>query len=227
MDENNLKSKLAILIIFFLFLFYFGGTENISKIKQQDKEILKNVDIKPINANDLFLGGPNSEVFIVNFIDTRASTSREFYFKTVDVLKKYVEMGNVAFVYRPFPIKSIDNGSFLEAEAILCANSVGEQIGFWKYLKERMSIVNEDLIISVLPDIAEIADIDIEKFKLCQKNNNYEDTINENIQGALNIGMTESPFAVIVNKNGQGFVLDKTASSEEIDASIKYLLSHK
>ena len=79
----------------------------------------KNLAIAPITASDHFYGVPKAKVVMVEYSDTECPFCKSIY----PDLKKIVDesKGEVAWVYRHFPLDNLHSKARKEAEATECA----------------------------------------------------------------------------------------------------------
>lgn len=90
-----------------------------------------NVKIRPVSPNEHILGSPNAQVTIVEYSDTECPFCKEFQSTLHQVINDYGPSGEVAWVYRYFPIASLHPRSEKEAEAVECSSQLGGETVFW------------------------------------------------------------------------------------------------
>ena len=86
--------------------------------------------VAKVTRDDHILGDINAPVKIIEFSDPECPYCKRFHTTMEQIIAEYGKGGQVAWVYRHFPLDSIHPKSRKEAEAIECA---GEQGKFWEY----------------------------------------------------------------------------------------------
>ncbi|MBP9714919.1 MAG: thioredoxin domain-containing protein [Candidatus Pacebacteria bacterium] len=166
----------------------------------QQQEAVKKIDIKPISQDDHILGNPNAKIIIVEYSDTECPFCKVFHY----TMQKIVDnnQGQVAWVYRHFPIDSLHQKAFHEAEATECAWDQGGNDMFWKYLDEMMKRTqsNDKLDVAELPKIASFVGLNLAKFNTCLDSGKFASKINSQIMDAKNAGAQGTPHSIIVTK---------------------------
>jgi len=168
-------------------------------------------NIKPITASDHILGNPEASVKVVEFADTECPFCKRFHLTMQQLIQEYGRNGQVAWVYRHFPLDQIHSKARKEAQATECANELGGNAKFWEYTDRLYEITpsNNNLDLSLLPQIAKEVGLDATKFQTCisgdDRGGKYADHIEEDYQDAVRSGGTGTPYSVVIAPNGQKF----------------------
>ena len=96
------------------------------------------INMKPISDSDHILGDKNAPVKIVEFSDTECPFCKRFHTTMQQVVKD--SNGQVAWVYRHFPLDQLHSKARKEAEATECAAELGGNEKFWAYLNRLMEV---------------------------------------------------------------------------------------
>ncbi|OGI95322.1 hypothetical protein A2917_02025 [Candidatus Nomurabacteria bacterium RIFCSPLOWO2_01_FULL_42_17] len=121
-----------------------GGAQPFEKVKEQIGEALKDSatgrpkQIRPITSDDHILGNANARIVIVEYSDLECPFCKVFHNTMHQVVEK--SGGNVAWVYRHYPIPQLHSKAFHEAEATECAWEQKGNDGFWKYIDKLFEI---------------------------------------------------------------------------------------
>ena len=112
------------------------------------------IKMKPVSDGDHILGDKNASVKIVEFSDTECPFCKRFHTTMQQVVKD--NNGQVAWVYRHFPLDQLHSKARKEAEATECAAEMGGSEKFWAYLNRIMEVTpsNNGLDPAELPAIA-------------------------------------------------------------------------
>ncbi len=167
------------------------------------------------------LGNKNAKVTIVEFGDFQCPFCKEFYQQTFNDLKtKYVDTGEVQYIFRDFPLTQIHVNAQIAAEAAECANLQGR---FWDYhdlLYTNGQSDGTDLDKASLEKYAAQLKLDSAKFNQCLESNATLPTVNQDVAEGTKDGVTGTPTFFI---NGQMVVgAQPTATFEQaIEADLK------
>src|SRR3989344_8885608 len=115
---------------------YFGGSTPVTYAPDQSNS--ETIEIVPVTEKDHILGNRNAELVIVEYSDTECPFCKVFHNTMKEVISAYG--GEVAWVYRHFPIASLHSKASKEAEATECAAELGGNNMFWKYIDRLFEI---------------------------------------------------------------------------------------
>lgn len=120
-------------------------------------------------------------------------------------MSEYGAKGQVALIYRHFPLDQIHSKARNEMSALECANEVGGNAKFWEYLDRIFEITpgNDGLDQNLLPTIATDVGLDKAKFEACQAENKFGALIEADYQSGLAAGVRGTPYSVIIGKDGK------------------------
>ena len=175
-----------------------------------------------ISASDHIRGNPDAPVIIVEYSDTECPFCKRFHDTMKQVMDEYGKSGEVAWVYRQFPLTQLHSKAAKEAEATECANELGGSDTFWSYIDRLFEVTpsNDGLDLAELPKIAEYVGLDINKFNTCLTSGKYAQHIEQDTQDAMATGGNGTPWSIVVAKNGKKYPL----SGAQPYASVKQLI---
>jgi protein-disulfide isomerase len=199
-----------------------GGT-----IDKDSSSTIEN--IAPLTASDHILGDFNAPVKLVEFSDLECSFCKKFHETVSQIMNEYGPSGQVAWVYRHFPLTQIHPKAIDSAIASECANELGGNIGFWKFINEyfRVTPSNNQIDLNLLPDIAESAGINKGGFEACLINNDYESLVQVQYNNAVDSGGQGTPYSIVVASNGKKFVISGAQPYEVVKDVIEQALQEK
>jgi protein-disulfide isomerase len=195
--------------------------------------------LPPVTAADHILGNPNAPIKIVEYSDPSCPYCKMFQATMLQVMQTYGASGQVAWVYRNFPLDKPDqNGNVLhpnagaQANALECAASVGGNAGFWSYEKDwytiypqdganETSIVNNQQIIRTAKDVK----LDTTAFNDCILGNKFASAIDKEYASGLALGITGTPTSYIVSSTGQPIAIQGAQSYATLSAAIGAILA--
>lgn len=160
------------------------------------------INLRPVSQNDHILGNPNADIVIVEYSDLECPFCKNFHTTLHQIIEKFGASGNVAWVYRHFPISELHSKAPREAEATECAWEQGDNDGFWKYINRVFEVTpsNDGLADSQLPAIAEELGLDRSQFEACLNGGSFSKKVASDYNDAVAAGGRGTPFSVIVSK---------------------------
>lgn len=194
-----------------------GGEPTAVNVPQQ-------IIIAPITGEDHFYGNPNAAVVMVEFSDTECPFCKMFH----PTAKKIVDesKGQVAWVYRHFPLDNIHPRARKEAEATECAAELGGNDKFWEYIDSIFAVTpsNNGLDPAELPKLAVQSGIDKTKFESCLDSGKYKAKVESQLQDGLKVGVSGTPTTVFMNRKGDKKLLVGAQPEASVLATINSLI---
>ncbi len=171
---------------------------------QQTAEIV----VAPVTEKDHIRGNPNATVMIVEYSDFDCPFCKNFHETMNKVMAEYGVDGKVAWVYRQFPLEQLHPNAPKIAEASECVASLGGNDAFWKFsdliFGERGT--NEPTNMLRLPEFAEKAGVNKEKFTECAEAGTFTKTVEDSIQSAISAGAKGTPYSILIVGDQQGII---------------------
>lgn len=163
-------------------------------------------NIRPIDASDHIKGNPNAPIKIVEFSDLECPFCARFHPTMTRLIEEYD--GQVAWVYRHFPLDSIHSKARKEAEASECAAELGGNTAFWAYVDRLFEVTpsNNNLDLNLLPEIAKYIGLSEADFQTCLDSGKYAEHIEADLQDAVTSGGRGTPYSVMVVNGGEQYV---------------------
>ncbi|MDP2684342.1 MAG: thioredoxin domain-containing protein [bacterium] len=183
------------------------------------------IDIVPVTSDDHIRGDlATAEVVVVEFSDTECPFCARFHPTMQQVYEDYA--GQVAWVYRHFPLDSLHSKARKEAEATECAAELGGEEGFWAYVDRLYDITpsNNGLEVSQLAEIATFVGLDATQFQTCLDSGKYADKVETHVSDATASGGTGTPYSVAISKDGQLAPINGAQPITSVKATIDALL---
>ncbi len=170
--------------------------------------------LKPVTTSDHILGNPAAKVKIVEFSDFECPACKQFQPIMHQIISKFGASGDVAWVYRHFPVDAIHSKARKEAAASECANELGGTVKFWSFADKIFAVTpsNDNLDLAELPQIASQIGLDTAAFSTCLESGKYDDHIAKDLADAVNSGASGTPYTIVVAPNGQKFALSGAQS---------------
>lgn len=208
---------------------YTAGLKNIEPKKsgQTGEKIAPNIEnIIPISDSDHIRGDKNAPVQIIEFSDMECPFCKRFHETMLNIIKEYGATGQVAWIYRHFPLEQLHPLARKAAEATECAAKIGGNNAFWQYLDQYMVLQSseEDLISNNFTKIAENIGIDGAQFETCLNGGEFNDKIDSFAQDAVNSGAQGTPYSVVISKNGKKYEINGAQPYEKVKLVIEEAL---
>lgn len=186
-----------------------------------------NGSVDPVTSADHILGNPNAKVVIVEYSDTECPYCKSFHATMNRIMSEYGNDGQVAWVYRQFPIESLHPvKAHNEAEATECANKLGGNTKFWEYINKVFEITpsNNRLDQAELPKIAKAVGLDVTAFNKCLESDEMKAVVDRGIASGNKAGVSGTPYSIIlVNKKAVSGI-NGAQPYEVVKAQIEELL---
>ena len=214
-QKNNLSIPMAIvaagIIIFGGIFMKKGRSSGSTKSTVNDAPLVSiSYKVPPVSENDHIIGNPDAKIVMVEYSDLECPACQFFHPILDQVIEQYGKGGDVAWVYRHFPLKQIHPKAVKEAEAAECAAELGGNQKFWAYVDRLFAITpaNNGLDPLELPKIATYVGLDREKFVTCLESGKYTEMVEENLNNAAVLGVNGTPTTF--------FMLSKPLTKESI-----------
>ena len=178
-------------------LYFTNRPESVPEVAQQEQSQKL---IPSVTADDHILGSPDADIIIVEYSDFECPFCKNFHTVMHQIIDEFGGSGQVAWVYRHFPITQLHSKAVKEAEASECAAEIGGNQGFWDYADRLFEITpsNNNLDSNLLPQIAEDIGLDRDEFKRCLDSGRYQEKIQTQYDEVIASGGRGTPHNVII-----------------------------
>jgi protein-disulfide isomerase len=206
MEPTNTKSSLAIpLSIIFGFgliavAIYFSGigSQGAPTAQQNNQPVAAQKNIRPVDSTDYIKGNPNAPILIVEYSDYDCPFCKQFHDTMNRIIDEYGVNGQVAWVYRQFPIVQLHPNAPGLSEAALCVGEVAGNDAFWKFsdliFGERA--INEPTNVTRVPEFAVTAGADEAAFKACMESGRMKEVVTASYNEAVGAG--DSGYTTVI-----------------------------
>lgn len=168
--------------------------------QQPEKEVPK--ETYALTKEDHVLGNPGAPVRIIEYSDFECPFCKRFHPTVKKIMDEYGKTGQVALVYRHFPLDTIHPQARPLAIASECAFEQGGDTAFWKAHDMIMS-QSAAFNLSDLSPIAKVAGVDAKKLQACTDSKKYDERVNKDFTSGVNAGVSGTPFSFVVHKDGR------------------------
>ena len=188
----------------------FGGADQVDKLRQDDH----------------IRGDKNARMLLIEYSDLECPFCKRFHPTAQQVVDEY--KGQVAWVYRHFPLDQIHQKADKEAEAVECAYELASNDGFWKLTDKIFEVTpsNNGLNLDDLPKLAGEVGLNQNAFKTCLDSGKMAQHVEADFQNGAKAGVTGTPGNILLDtKTGKTKLIPGALPFEnfktEIDGMLK------
>ncbi len=217
MQPNNNSSiaiPLAIVVGFALIAvaIFFSGSQIAPTTQQQANRPVAEqsdvVDVRAVDSTDYIRGNPNAPIMIVEYSDYDCPFCKNYHETMKRVMDEFGVGGQVAWVYRQYPIAQLHPNAPRISEAALCVGELAGQDGFWTFsdliFSERE--VNAPTNMLRLNEFAVTAGADSAEFETCLASGRHKATVDATLAEGSTAGIQGTPHSVIIAGNQKAAV---------------------
>lgn len=208
---------------------YFGSSDQAAVPMEQDAEAeqatQESEPIPEITEDDHIRGNPNAPIVVVEYSDYDCPFCKQFHETMNSVMDTYGPSGEVAWVYRHFPIDRIHPSAPYIAMASECVAELGGNEAFWTFsdlvFEEREA--NAMTNTARLPEFAVSAGVDEAAFNECVESERTMPAVEEDMAEAMAAGVRGTPYSFILIA-GQQLPVNGAQPLQYMTANIENLL---
>lgn len=154
--------------------------------------------VRPVGASDHILGNPVAKVLIVEYSDFDCEFCKNFHTTLHQVIANEGADGDVAWVFRQFPLIEIHPNALSHARAAECAASVAGNDTFWKF--SNALFANQPADTGSYGTLAASVGISGDAFATCfaSASTTVEARILADRRNALDMGAQGTPYSIIL-----------------------------
>jgi len=205
--NSSIAIPIAIVVGFALIAgaIYFSGsrTSNTSQQATQNQPAAERpaaVDIRPVDSSDYIRGNPNAPIMIVEYSDYDCPFCKNFHDTMKRIMDEFAVGGQVAWIYRQYPIVQLHPNAPRISEAALCVGELAGQDGFWEFsdliFSERE--INAPTNMLKLNGFAATAGADSAEFETCLASGRHKATVEATLAEGSAAGIQGTPHSVII-----------------------------
>ena len=156
--------------------------------------------MRPVHPNEHIVGNPEARIKIVEYADLDSAYAKEFQSTLSQIMLEYGSTGNVAWVFRHFPLVNQNIYAARHAEASECVASLGGNAAFWKFLDMVNATAPSDTQLSPedYDTLVRQLGISEESFNACVASGEFASEVEEDFADALAAGAIASPYSIVL-----------------------------
>lgn len=157
-------------------------------------------NVPRVTAEDHILGNPDAPVVIIEYSDIECPFCKQFHVTMQQIIDEYGRDGQVAWVYRHFPLAQLHPNAPRLAEASECVADVAGEQAFWNFLDEVFAIApaNTSFPMGRLNEAAVNVGADETAFTQCLDSGRHQATIEKQFNDAVSAGGQGTPHNIII-----------------------------
>lgn len=170
--------------------------------------VAANTSIRPVDDTDFIRGNPNAPIMLVEYSDYDCPFCKQFHETMKMIMEDYAVGGQVAWVYRQFPISQLHPNAPRISEAAFCVGELGGDEAFWTFsdlvFDERE--LNEATNMTRLPEFAMTAGVDQAAFTECLNSGRQQQAVTDSYNDALAAGAQGTPHTIVLIGDQQAVI---------------------
>ena len=164
--------------------------------------------VRPVDEDDHIRGNPNAPIMIVEYSDYDCPFCKNYHETMNTVMDEYGTTGQVAWVYRHFPIEQLHPNAPGIALAAECVADLGGNDAFWAFsdlvFGERE--INAQTNVTKLGSYAVQAGVNETEFNTCVDEQRVVGKVQEDFVDAANAGAQGTPYSLVLVGGQQGVI---------------------
>jgi protein-disulfide isomerase len=182
--------------------------------------------IRPVEARDHILGNPAAQAMVIEYSDFDCEYCKHFHSTLHQIIANEGIDGDIAWVFRHFPLYERHPNALLHARAAECAGKVGGNTAFWSFADALFESQPADP--TRYGEFARAAGLlSTTDFANCYANASTTvlEKISADRQNALDMGADGTPFSVILIPGKEPIVMDGAYSYDAVREIVEQALA--
>lgn len=156
--------------------------------------------VRPAGIDDHIIGNPEAKVLLIEYADIDSEYSKQFQATMQQIMSEYAAGGQVAWVYRHFPLLDQHVAAGSHGEAAECAAFLGDSDAFWRFIDALQAAAPGD---NQFPQsgygaIATQLGLPGAEFSKCLTDGRFTKKVYEDTTNAIAAGAEGAPFTVVL-----------------------------
>jgi protein-disulfide isomerase len=224
MNTNTIQTGPAIIVagvIIAIAIFITNSPRDGSTVKVENAPDTKStISFNLKDPNEHVLGSADAKVVMIEYSDIDCPFCRKFHPVMEQIVAEYD--GDVAWIYRHFPLEGLHPDAFTKAKATECVAQALGNDAFWKYMNV---LITNEVAVSMLDDEAVKIGMTAGAFNTCMDGTASDEAIQADIQSGISIGTTGTPNTILINSKGEQEIIKGAADYASVKAKIDKLLA--
>jgi len=193
----------------------------VALVSQLDEKVdSENVGVA---GDDHLRGSADAKVFILEYSDLECPYCASFHTTAQQAVEDYG--GEVAWVYRHFPLDTIHQRAIPSAIASECVANLAGNDGFWSFVDSIFADQTNFLSDSGMKELALGIGIGADDYDSCIASGEFAGKVDDHYQSGLDAGVTGTPGNFVMNEKGEIWVIPGAVPYESLQATIDEALA--
>lgn len=161
-------------------------------------------NVPAVTSEDHILGNPDAPIVVIEYSDIECPFCKNFHITMKQIMDEYGDTGQVAWVYRNFPLAQLHPNAPRLAEAAECVADLGGNTTYWRFLDEIFAIApgNNLFPMSRLNEAVESVGVNVQNFESCLNSGKFQARVEKEFNDAVQTGGQGTPHNIIVTQSG-------------------------
>jgi protein-disulfide isomerase len=181
--------------------------------------------VTPVSPSDHIFGNPSAKVVIVEYADFDCEYCKQFDTTMQQLMAAEGTSGNVAWVYRNYPITQLHPNAFSAAEAAECVSQTAGNAAYWTFANSLF--VNQPVDPINYLSFAQLAGANPQAVSTCIQNasSTVDARIEADSANAVAVGALGTPYSIILISGQTPVVVNGAWPYDELKAAIDAAVS--
>ncbi len=168
-----------------------------------------------VSDKDHIQGSKDAEVFLIEYSDYECPFCSRFHATAQQVVDEYA--GQVAWVYRHFPLDQMHKNARSAAEAAECIAEIKGESAWWSFTN---ALYEDQTKVGDFIAVASGIGVDSTALQTCLDGEKYAEKVDDQHKGGLAAGVTGTPGNIVVNKKGEAWLIPGALPFEQLKTTI-------
>lgn len=201
------------------------GINQAEETAQQPEERSDNTAaVRPVDDAEYIKGNPEAAIKIVTYSDFECPFCQRFHHTMNDIMGTYAADGDVAWVFRQFPVEQLHSKAPAVAMASECVGALGGNDAFWQFSDRYFEVSpsnNKTDIETVIPQLVNEIGVDQNDFNTCFENNEFAAEVEADFNNAVETGGRGTPWSIVIGPSGKTYPLNGALPQASVEQLIE------
>jgi protein-disulfide isomerase len=181
--------------------------------------------VTPVSPADHIFGNPSAKVDIIEYADFDCEYCKQFDTSMQEIMSNEGATGDVAWVYRNYPITQLHPNADTAAEAAECVAKVSGNPTYWKFADSLFA--NQPVAPLDYLSLAQEAGADTGAVSSCMQNasTTVDATINAQSANAVAVGAQGTPYSIMTIEGQPPVVIDGAWPYSQLKTAVDAAIS--
>ncbi len=174
-------------------------------------------NVAPVSEDDHIRGNVDAPITIVEYSDFDCPFCSRFHTSMKSVVSEYD--GEVAWVYRQFPLPQLHPQAPEVALASECVASLGGDDAFWTFADGYFAVReagDSTPYETLLPSLVRETGVDIATFQECYEAGDLMDEVQTDVANAVETGGRGTPWSILIGPSGKKYPINGAVPLEQV-----------